>query len=306
MSKQVRENLQKWDELTSLTEIQVKSVFVLSQSNESEQDDTDSLSYGERDKTQENEAESTEEAGNKTTTLQDVNEEVNELLYNFDVSDIEDARIEKYLDNLNSNSEKCAQISEAIGGALSHLDVLLENYSQVSVKTKSLHVACEQLISDQTKLVNASYLLNTRLAYFTDMDVFMQKLNSPTIEHNCEYVIPMLTRIDECLKYLNANIEHRESSNYIQVVIQVLQKALQIVRNYTINTLTQATNSIIQSIQASPNSVVNFSADNSYTIFYSKFRVNSVRIKTLMEQLEQRVDLNKQPDYEQALADCQR
>ncbi len=134
----------------------------------------------------------------------------------------------------------------------------------------------------------------------------MQKLNSPTIENNCEYIIPMLTRIDECLKYLNANIDHKESSNYLQIVIQVLQRALQIIRNYTINTLTMATNSIIQSIQASPNSVVNFSADNSYTIFYSKFRVNSVRIKTLMEQLEQRVELHKQPDYEQALADCQR
>ena len=92
----------------------------------------------------------------------------------------------------------------------------------------------------------------------------------------------------------------------MQVVIQVLQKALQIIRNYTINTLTLATNSIIQTIQSSPNSVVNFSEDNSYTIFYSKFRVNSNRIKTLMEQLEQRVELNKQPDYELALADCQR
>jgi S-adenosylmethionine hydrolase len=27
---------------------------------------------------------------------------------------------------------------------------------------------------EKTKLVNASYLLNTRLSYFTDMDVFMQ------------------------------------------------------------------------------------------------------------------------------------
>jgi hypothetical protein len=34
----------------------------------------------------------------------------------------------------------------------------------------------------------------------------MQKLNSPTIENNCEYVIPMLTRIDECLNYLESNV----------------------------------------------------------------------------------------------------
>ena len=52
--------------------------------------------------------------------------------------------------------------------------------------------------------------------------------------------------------------------------------------------------------------VVRFSADNSYTMFYSKFRVNSSRIKTLMEQLEQRVELNSQSDYEQALGECHR
>ena len=60
----------------------------------------------------------------------------------------------------------------------------------------------------------------------------------------------------------------------------------------------------MQSIQESPNSTIKFSADNAYTMFYSKFRVNSSRIKTLMEQLEQRVELNNQPDYEKALAEC--
>ena len=92
----------------------------------------------------------------------------------------------------------------------------------------------------------------------------------------------------------------------MQTVLQVLRKALQIIKNYTINSLTSVTNSILQSIQESPNSTIKFSADNAYTMFYSKFRVNSSRIKTLMEQLEQRVELNNQPDYEQALAECHR
>lgn len=300
VSKLVKENLNKWDELSPLKDDQVKSILMLNQSNQLKHTESIQESF-ETDKTDQTSGEES-----KKTILLDVNEEVNDLLYNFDVNDIEDPRIEKYVHNLTDNSKRCSQISESIGGALNHLDILLENYSQVSAKTRSLHVACEQLISDQTKLVNASYLLNARLSYFTDMDVFMQKLNSPIVENNCEYVIPMLTRIDECLKYLETNLSHKESANYLQVVIQVLQKALQIIRNYTINTLTQATNSIIQSIQSSPNPVINFSEDNSYTTFYSKFRVNSNRIKTLMEQLEQRVELNKQPDYEQALADCQR
>lgn len=301
-SQFVKENLSNWDELSSLKDEQIQSVLMLNQLNEPESDLKDT------DDNQSNFVKENNNVADNITdnTLPDINEDINELLYNFDVNDIEDPRIEKYVNNLNNNSQKCNQISESIGAALNHLDVLLENYSKVSVKTRSLHVACEQLISDQTKLVNASYLLSTRLSYFTDMDVFMQKLNSPTIENNCEYVIPMLTRIDECLKYLEANINHKESTNYIKIVIQVLQKALQIITNYTINTLTISTNSIIQSIQNSSNQVLNFSADNSYTIFYSKFRINSNRIKTLMEQLEQRVEINQQPDYVQALADCHR
>ncbi len=74
------------------------------------------------------------------------------MLYNFDVNDIEDSRIEKYVSNLNSRSKKCNQISESINNALEHLNLLLENYSQVSVKTRSLHVACEQLLNDQVCL----------------------------------------------------------------------------------------------------------------------------------------------------------
>ena len=78
-----------------------------------------------------------------------INEDVNELLYNFDVNDVEDPRIEKYLDMLSKNSNKCDQLSQLIDAGLAHLNVLLENYSQVSEKTKSLHVACEQSLSDQ-------------------------------------------------------------------------------------------------------------------------------------------------------------
>ena len=62
----------------------------------------------------------------------------------------------------------------------------------------------------------------------------------------------------------------------------------------------------MQTIQDSPDPQIKFSADNAYTMFYSKFRINSSRIKTLMEQLEHRVELNNQADYEQSLADCHR
>ncbi|RNA36024.1 Conserved oligomeric Golgi complex subunit [Brachionus plicatilis] len=101
-------------------------------------------------------------------------------------------------------------------------------------------------------------------------------------------------------------MNHKESASYVQIVLQVLRKALNIIKAYTINSLTNVTSQITQSIQESPDPVIKFSADNAYTMFYSRFRINSSRIKTLMEQLEHRVELNNQRDYEQALADCHR
>lgn len=110
-------------------------------------------------------------------------------------------------------------------------------------------------------------------------------------------------------------MSHKDSAHYMQVVLQVLRKSLQIIKTYTINSLIGVTNQIMNSMQqhqqthspqASGGGEVKFTSDNSYTMFYSKFRVNATRIKTLMEQLEQRVELNNQPDYEHALADCHR
>ena len=150
MIRLVKENLNKWDELAVLKEEQIESILLLSQSDQSENDqlnlETDFASKTNLDQS---------DQAAQSKSVNDVTEDINELLYNFDVNDIEDVRVEKYVNNLNNNSKKCNQINVSISSALNHLDVLLENYSQVSEKTKSLHVACEQLISDQVSSCNS-------------------------------------------------------------------------------------------------------------------------------------------------------
>lgn len=108
-------------------------------------------------------------------------------------------------------------------------------------------------------------------------------------------------------------MSHKDSAHYLQLALQVLRKSLLIIKTYTINSLVGVTNQITTALQQSTaqsaSNEVKFTADNAYTMFYSKFRVNAVRIKTLMEQLEQRVELNSGQhviDYEHALADCHR
>ena len=165
VTKIAKSNLNNWDDLSPLKEQQTKSIIQLSQVNQFEIDENEFDSQPSQSNSDNNQNDSTHSKSIVTKVIQTnvkqlkflilttntikVNDDVNELLYNFDVNDIEDLRIEKYVNNLNSHSKKCNQITDSINNALDHLNLLLENYSQVSVKTRSLHVACEQLLNDQ-------------------------------------------------------------------------------------------------------------------------------------------------------------
>lgn len=156
--KLIKENLSKWEDLSPLSEAQVKSILLLAQLNQfqldvAEDDDGgDDLASTQNTETNLDQQQKSSDLAKKstpTTTNNLLHEDINELLYNFDINDIEDPKIEKYVLNLQRNSRKCGQISDSIEAAFGHLSLLLDNYSQVSQKTKSLHVACEQLLNDQ-------------------------------------------------------------------------------------------------------------------------------------------------------------
>lgn len=306
-TKQIQENLNKWDDLCRLSDEQFSSIKKLQQFNQYQIDDDLNLNL--EDNLDVNIKKARTRIRNDSTTkandlidLDRINDDVNEMLYNFDINDIEDVKIKNYVELLNNYKTNCNQIYESIQNALNHLQVLHDNYSQVSEKTNSLHNACEQILSDQTKLVNTSDLINSKLNYFTEIDIFIQKLNSPLMENNFEYVIPTLSRIDECYAFLELNKSYKERETYLMILKQALNKALSLIKNQVFNSLNNLANSITIHLQETKESLT-LSADNAYTLFYGKFRSNSHRIKALMEQLEQRTDKNI-IEYDQALIEC--
>jgi hypothetical protein len=164
INKAVKESLNKWDDLSPLKEHQIKSIQLLNQFNQFQQSsdvdldeqlmllDLNNKLKGEDDSKKKQESNKTKLGSRSAIDMNvsfEINEDINELLYNFDVNDIEDPRIEKYVNTLNKNLKKTNMISESIEEALANLNLLLDNYSQVSQKTRSLHVACEQLLNDQ-------------------------------------------------------------------------------------------------------------------------------------------------------------
>ncbi|EDO40929.1 predicted protein [Nematostella vectensis] len=192
--------------------------------------------------------------------------------------------------------DHCDSILEEIEAALSQLHELQRQHVMVSTKTGALHGACEQLLQDQTRLVNMAESISNKLSYFNTLEHLRHKLNSPTLSVNSESFVPLLARLDECISYIASNPQFKESSIYLTRFKQCLNQALSHIRSYIISLLKHATSQVLNNKDAG-------NAENSFALFYGKFRTCAPRIKSLMEQIEQRSHMTT--EYASLLTDCQ-
>lgn len=111
-----------------------------------------------------------------------------------------------YHSQLESRTKDCDDMLSQIDGALSALGALQKEYSLVSTKTSSLNTASEQLIQEQKKLNEIGDEIKRRLHFFTQSELLLQRLHSPTLSVASELFLETLNRIDECLEYLHSNV----------------------------------------------------------------------------------------------------
>ncbi|XP_064639332.1 conserved oligomeric Golgi complex subunit 3-like isoform X2 [Lineus longissimus] len=208
----------------------------------------------------------------------------------------EDIEYRSYLGQLGEYQGQCDQILTEVSTALTQLTGLMKQYVFVSTKTNALHEACEHLMAEQTKLVETAECVQNKLSYFNELDKISSRLGAPTLTVTSDSFVPTLSRIDECIAYLNKNSHYKESSVYLARFRQCLSKALNLIKIHVVSILQNAT----QNVQPRKDSVN--AGENAFTLFYGKFRTNAPRVKNLMEQIEQRID--KSPEYKQLLSDC--
>ncbi|XP_062989259.1 conserved oligomeric Golgi complex subunit 3 [Elgaria multicarinata webbii] len=195
---------------------------------------------------------------------------------------------------LSGFEEQCDAILNDVNSALHHLESLQKQYLFVSTKTGTLHEACEQLLKEQSELVNLAENIHQKLSYFNELENINTKLNSPTLSVNSDGFIPMLAKLDDCITYISSHPNFRDYPVYLAKFKQCLSKAMHLMKTYTVNILQNLTN---QLIKRDP-SVVPIS-DNAFTLFYVKFRAAAPKVRTLIEQIEQRSE--KMPEYRQLL-----
>uniref|UniRef100_A0A8C5IAL0 Conserved oligomeric Golgi complex subunit 3 n=1 Tax=Gouania willdenowi TaxID=441366 RepID=A0A8C5IAL0_GOUWI len=146
----------------------------------------------------------------------------------------ESAQHRKIRDDLYCYQEQCNAILKDVSAALEQLDSLQKQYLFVSNKTGALHEACEQLLKEQSELVDLAESIQQKLSYFNELESINTKSNI-----------------------------------YIQVSKQHMLSSL----------------------------IVN--TNNAFTLYYVKFRAAAPKVRSLIEQIEQRTE--KIPEYRQLL-----
>uniref|UniRef100_T1J4T0 Conserved oligomeric Golgi complex subunit 3 n=1 Tax=Strigamia maritima TaxID=126957 RepID=T1J4T0_STRMM len=213
-----------------------------------------------------------------------------------DIVEKEDSEYRNFVKKFEENCEQCNNLLGDVMASLNCLTTLHKQYLFVSNKTNSLHEACEQQLQDQIKLMSIAENISNKLAYFDELDKISQRLSSPTMSVLNESFVPILTRLDECIDHMLQNPQFKDGSVYLARFKHNLTKALGLIRAHVINSLQSATQKLLPKKEAiGP-------TDNSFTLFYGKFRTNAHKIKSLMEQIEDREE--KSSECKQLIADC--
>jgi len=219
----------------------------------------------------------------------------------------DDAHLKTFQGFLNKRGQECDDVISNVQSSLDHLSRLLNEYQRVSDETNQLHTACEQLLSDQGQLSNLVEVLDNKLSYFTEWERIAPRLeNDSVLTVTSESFVPTLARIDECLAYLKANPQYKESAVYLAKFQSSLTRALTLIRSYVVSSLEAATNQVVAATKAQADeNGAGPSTTNAFTLFYGRFRTRAPRIKALMEQLELRQNVNEpNSEYATLLSDC--
>jgi len=188
-----------------------------------------------------------------------------------------------------------------VGGTLDLLNNLSTQYQEVSRRTTSLHEACQHLLEEQQQLAQLDKELQERLSVFQAADKVAHKLMSPTLSVHSETFLPLLTSIDDNMRYLTKHPEYRESAAHLTKFRACLSRALEMVRSHVRRVLDAATAAASEPSSHSSDPQPLAPSHTAFTLFYGKFRAAAPRVRGLIQEVEER----QGEEYKGLLADLE-
>lgn len=208
---------------------------------------------------------------------------------------------------IRSNMKRFRDLQKQIDNSKATMNELREAYESVSSRTCSLHDACDRALAEQTSLSTGSQLIKTNLYYFKQADAIMKKLSVAKLMVTGHSFAAILVSIDECLTYLRAHPEYKESEAYISKFEQCLSRAMTWVRV-----------AVLADLEACFNAVKDRQAqleldyekigragqeEDTFALLYGVFASKAAVVKASINVVEQR--FSAVPEFEEMLAECQ-
>ncbi|CAN0305866.1 unnamed protein product [Lampetra planeri] len=211
------------------------------------------------------------------------------------INEDEDASYRRVRESLYGYGEQCDTMLRDVDLALQELQLLEQQYVLVSTKTGALHSACEELLMQQSKLVELAEDIQQKLSYFNDLENISTKLNNPNLAVTSEGFVATLVKLDDCISYISSHPGFKDFPTFLHKQQQCLSRALLLMRTSVVFTLQKLTATLSKRDATVP------VTDDGFTLFYVKFRAAAPRVRSLIEQIEQRSEKSK--EYQTCLAD---
>ncbi|KAG0208884.1 Golgi transport complex subunit 3 [Mortierella sp. GBA30] len=198
---------------------------------------------------------------------------------------------------------------EACDGFLKQIDETSQcfeslegHYAFVEEKTRALQLACEKLLQEQTSLQTLANTMASKLSYFHQLEAVTRLFNTPG-EDIClrpEFA-PMLSKLDECLDYVQQNLNYRDSELYQMRFRQCMTRGMTLIKMHLITKL-RALGAEVASKKPTLAKGESIKPATATALFYVKFRAIAPPLRSLVAELEKRCVSHK--EYNSLLNDC--
>jgi hypothetical protein len=119
----------------------------------------------------------------------------------------QEANYRAQLETISLYLEAVEELCQLIEEMLTVCKEMEQDYQFVQFKSSALQNDCERLLAEQQGLLATADQLAENLSYFNDLEKITKLFNAPGNEVCAnEFFIPMLSRLDECLTFVQNNV----------------------------------------------------------------------------------------------------
>ena len=231
-----------------------------------------------------------------------------ELEFDCEFASLEDQLLEEshvrqqtYLDQLQMSSSHLDNLLSSTQDTLSLLSALSDSFKSVEAQTDAFRQQCESLITEQRRLETLADAIEGNARYYTYLEPMTRRLNAPGAANlvKGKDFPEMLSNLDNCLAYMEAHPNHKESTTYRSRYRLLLTRALTLIRHHFTKSLGDIAADISKRVHGGQLKETTHSA-----LLYAKFRVPAPELKALGLEIQKRavptpedVDLGREPEY---------